>query len=181
MTAIRGIEHEARLPVLDHVGELRVRLMIALAAFTVAFGFAFWQNHAVLSLLIRPLAHTSAHAAGPLAQTAHTEQSLRTALLRQRIAFAALARNQDTPRTTEQAFTAAARADAAAVASIPTTPARSKLQAVKTRVVLQHDAALVSGLLLVVVGMNVSFARAYTAPRTIPDDASRCSMSRGNP
>jgi sec-independent protein translocase protein TatC len=122
MTAIRGIEHEARLPVLDHVGELRVRLMIALAAFTVAFGLAFWQNHAVLSLLNRPLAQTSAHAAGPLAQTARTEQNLRAALLRQRIAFRALARRQEGQPTTEQALTAAASADAAAAASIPTTP-----------------------------------------------------------
>jgi sec-independent protein translocase protein TatC len=122
MTAIRGIEREARLSVLEHVGELRVRLMIALAAFTVAFGFAFWQNHAVLSLLNRPLAHTSAHAAGPLAPTARTEQSLRAALLRQRLAFRALALSQDKPPTTDRALTAAASADAAVAASIPTTP-----------------------------------------------------------
>jgi sec-independent protein translocase protein TatC len=117
MTAVRPIEHEARLSVLEHVGELRVRLMIALAAFTVAFGFAFWQNHAVLSLLNRPLAHASIgaseRAGGPLAQTARTEQSLRSALLRQQIAFRALALTEGTPRTTEQALATAASADAA--------------------------------------------------------------------
>jgi sec-independent protein translocase protein TatC len=126
MTAVRPIEHEARLSVLEHVGELRVRLMIALAAFTVAFGFAFWQNHAVLSLLNRPLAHASIgaseRAGGPLAQTARTEQSLRSALLRQQIAFRALALTEGTPRTTEQALATAASADAAVAVAIPATP-----------------------------------------------------------
>jgi sec-independent protein translocase protein TatC len=122
MTAVRPIEYEARLPVLEHVGELRVRLMIALAAFAVAFGFAFWQNHAVLSLLNRPLAHTSVNKGGPLAQTARTEQSLRAALLRQRIAFRALTRTKRTPPATEQALAAAASADAVVADSIPTTP-----------------------------------------------------------
>jgi sec-independent protein translocase protein TatC len=122
MTAVRPIEHETRLPVLEHVSELRVRLMIALAAFAVAFGFAFWQNHAVLSLLNRPLAHTTVHAGGPLAQTASTEQNLRGALLRQRVAFRAISRTEDTPHTTEQALAAAASADAAVAASIPATP-----------------------------------------------------------
>jgi sec-independent protein translocase protein TatC len=105
MTAVRPIEHEARLSVLEHVGELRVRLMIALAAFTVAFGFAFWQNHAVLSLLNRPLAHASIgaseRAGGPLAPLALTE---------------------GTPRTTEQALATAASADAAVAVAIPATP-----------------------------------------------------------
>jgi len=122
MSAIRPIEHEARLPVLDHVGELRVRLMVALAAFAVAFGFAFWQNHAVLSLLDRPLAHATVHAGGPLAQTARTEQHLRAALLRQRLAFRALARTAGTPHTTARALAAAAGADAVVADSIPTTP-----------------------------------------------------------
>ncbi len=122
MTAVRAIEHEARLPVLEHVGELRVRLMIALAAFAVAFGFAFWQNHAVLRLLNRPLAHASVHAGGPLALTGRTEQSLGAALQRQRIAFRALTRTEGTSPTTKQALAAAANADAVVAASIPTTP-----------------------------------------------------------
>ncbi len=92
MTALtRPIDHEARLPVLEHVGELRVRLIISTAALVLAFGLAFWQNHAVLNVLNRPLAHASAgalkHSKGPLAQSARTQQSLRAALHRQRAAF----------------------------------------------------------------------------------------------
>lgn len=44
----RPISHEARLPLLMHVDELRTRLIVSAEAIAVAFGFAFWQNHAML-------------------------------------------------------------------------------------------------------------------------------------
>jgi len=68
----RAIGHEARLPLLTHVDELRVRLIISVATLAVAFGFAFWQNHALLNVLNRPLANATsgalAHSRGPLAE-----------------------------------------------------------------------------------------------------------------
>jgi hypothetical protein len=77
---LRPVSHEARLPLLEHVGELRARLVITLAAVAVAFGFAFWQNHALLNVLNRPLARASAGALrrshGALAQTARVQQTL---------------------------------------------------------------------------------------------------------
>src|SRR2546423_15718548 len=86
-----AISHEARLPFLAHVDELRMRLIVSVAAFAIAFGFAFWQNHAVLNVLNRPLAHATtgalAHSRGPLAQSARTQEALRVALARQRVAF----------------------------------------------------------------------------------------------
>ena len=69
-------------------GELRTRLVVSLAALVVAFGFAFWQNHALLNVLNRPLERATAgalgHSRGPLAQTARVQQSLSVALDRQR-------------------------------------------------------------------------------------------------
>jgi sec-independent protein translocase protein TatC len=123
--SVRPVSHEARLPLLEHVGELRLRLVISLAAFAVAFGFAFWQNHAVLNVLNRPLAHASAaalkHSRGPLAQSARTQLSLRAALERQRSAFELLARSAAPQQAAERrALSTAAQADAAAVAAIPT-------------------------------------------------------------
>ena len=92
----RPISHEARLPLLTHVDELRTRLIVSAAAIAVAFGFAFWQNHAVLHVLNRPLAHATAgaleHSRGPLAQSTRTQAALRIALNRQRAAFEQLAR-----------------------------------------------------------------------------------------
>jgi sec-independent protein translocase protein TatC len=119
-----SISHEARLPLLTHVGELRMRLIVCAAALAVAFGFAFWQNHAVLSVLNHPLANATSrahqHSRGPLAQSARTQEALRVALSRQRDAFELLAR-ASTGQTPAQrrALASAAQADAHAVAVTP--------------------------------------------------------------
>jgi sec-independent protein translocase protein TatC len=54
-TAIRPIGHEDRLSLVDHLDELRTRLMISAAMLAVAFGFCLWQNHALLHILNKPL------------------------------------------------------------------------------------------------------------------------------
>jgi sec-independent protein translocase protein TatC len=120
----KAISHEARLPLLAHVDELRMRLIVCAAVLAVAFGFAFWQNHAVLNVLNRPLANATsgalAHSRGPLAQSARTQQALRVALNRQRAAFALLARaSSRQPLAERRALTSAAQADAAAVTATP--------------------------------------------------------------
>jgi sec-independent protein translocase protein TatC len=51
----RPISHEDRLSVVDHLGELRSRLFLALIAFVVAFGLTSWQNHLVLEIVNHPL------------------------------------------------------------------------------------------------------------------------------
>jgi sec-independent protein translocase protein TatC len=123
----KAISHEARLPLLTHVDELRMRLIISAAALAVAFGFAFWQNHAVLNVLNRPLANATsgalAHSRGPLAQSARTQQALRVALSRQRAAFELLAHaSSREPPAARRALTSAAQADAAAVTATPGAP-----------------------------------------------------------
>jgi sec-independent protein translocase protein TatC len=127
--AVRPISHDARLPVTAHLGELRTRLIICLATLTAAFGFAFWQNHAVLRVLNHPLEHATAsaleHSRGPLAQAARTQHTLATALDRQRIAFELLARSVSARDQGEgRALSAAAQADAAAVATATPTQGR---------------------------------------------------------
>jgi sec-independent protein translocase protein TatC len=52
---IRPVAHEDRLSLVDHLDELRSRIMVALAAFGVAFGLAFWQNHVLLDIANGPL------------------------------------------------------------------------------------------------------------------------------
>src|SRR5918999_5126959 len=52
---IKPISHEERLSVVEHLGELRMRLFVSLAAFGVAFAITGWQNHAVLEVVNRPL------------------------------------------------------------------------------------------------------------------------------
>jgi sec-independent protein translocase protein TatC len=52
---LRPIGHEDRLSIVDHLDELRSRLVVCLAALLVAFGICFWQNNALLSVLNRAL------------------------------------------------------------------------------------------------------------------------------
>jgi sec-independent protein translocase protein TatC len=52
---LRPIGHEERLSIVDHLDELRSRLIICGLALVVAFGLCFWQNHRLLHLLNRQL------------------------------------------------------------------------------------------------------------------------------
>jgi len=54
--AIRPVGHDDHLSLVEHLDELRTRLIISLAALLVAFGFCFWQNHALLKLIGNPYA-----------------------------------------------------------------------------------------------------------------------------
>jgi len=54
-TAIRPIGHEERLSLVEHLDELRTRLIVSAVALAVAFGFCLWQNHALLKIINKPL------------------------------------------------------------------------------------------------------------------------------
>jgi Sec-independent protein secretion pathway component TatC len=55
MRRIKPIAHEEQLPVVDHLDELRSRLIVVGAAFLVAFGLTTWQSDLVLGILNAPL------------------------------------------------------------------------------------------------------------------------------
>ncbi len=55
MAKVRTIGHEDRLTLVEHLDELRGRLTVSVAAFVVALGLCFWQNHLILDLLNAPL------------------------------------------------------------------------------------------------------------------------------
>ena len=52
---MKPIDHEEQLTVVDHLGELRSRLIVSMAAFLVAFGLTTWQSHLVIEILNAPL------------------------------------------------------------------------------------------------------------------------------
>ena len=54
---LRPVSNHAQLSVVDHLDELRARLIVSLLAVAVAFGICFWQNHQLLKLINQPLAH----------------------------------------------------------------------------------------------------------------------------
>jgi sec-independent protein translocase protein TatC len=55
MRRVRPISHDERLSVIDHLDELRSRIVVSLLAFGVAFGLCSWQNHRILDILNKPL------------------------------------------------------------------------------------------------------------------------------
>lgn len=56
MSRLKPIEHDDRLTVVGHLSELRLRIIVALAGFAVAFCLCLWQNHLILTIANRPLA-----------------------------------------------------------------------------------------------------------------------------
>jgi sec-independent protein translocase protein TatC len=52
---IKRLNHDEEAPLVDHLGELRTRIVASLSAFGVALGLCFWQNHLLLELLRRPI------------------------------------------------------------------------------------------------------------------------------
>ena len=52
---VRPIAHEERLSIVEHLDELRSRLIISIIAFVVAWAICGWQNHLVLEILNAPL------------------------------------------------------------------------------------------------------------------------------
>jgi sec-independent protein translocase protein TatC len=58
--AIRPVRHEDHLSLVEHLDELRTRLIICTAALAVAFAVCFWQNHALIKILNGPLTRQTA-------------------------------------------------------------------------------------------------------------------------
>jgi sec-independent protein translocase protein TatC len=54
-SALRPIRHEDRLSLVDHLDELRTRLMVCAGVLAVVFGFCLWQNHRLLHIINKPL------------------------------------------------------------------------------------------------------------------------------
>jgi sec-independent protein translocase protein TatC len=55
MTRLRPVDFEDRLTLVEHLDELRTRIIISIAAFAVAFGLCFWQNNTLLDIANAPL------------------------------------------------------------------------------------------------------------------------------
>ena len=57
MPRIKPITHDDRLSIVEHLDELRSRLIVTAFALAVAFGLCFWQNHRLLDIVNDPLPH----------------------------------------------------------------------------------------------------------------------------
>ena len=55
MTRLRPVDFEDRLTLVEHLDELRTRIIISIAAFVAAFALCFWQNSRLLDIANKPL------------------------------------------------------------------------------------------------------------------------------
>jgi sec-independent protein translocase protein TatC len=55
VSAIKAIGHEDRLSLVEHLEELRTRLVVCVAALVVCFSICYWQNDALLDVVNGPL------------------------------------------------------------------------------------------------------------------------------
>jgi sec-independent protein translocase protein TatC len=146
MTVVRPIGHEDRLSLVEHLDELRTRLIVCIAIFMVAFSVCYWQNHWLLETVNRPLQSTQnldgkKRTKDPLEEAARfqlrsgdaqkaTAQALRTTSQ----VMAAIAAGQNLSpsvrRELQQAqreLDLAARAQATAAAAVPTNRSRQPI------------------------------------------------------
>src|SRR5215212_2193849 len=88
-TVLRPVGHEDEMSLVDHLDELRTRLLICLFSFLVLFGLAFWQSDRVLDIVNRPfnIATKDTTERGVLAKTAGFQRDI-GAFAKQAQAFA---------------------------------------------------------------------------------------------
>ena len=96
-TALRPIAHEDRLSLVEHLDELRTRIIICLIGFLVAFGVCFWQDDRILEILDRPL-EESAFTEGsddPLERAAAFQQAEKRLFLQWEVLAREMARSDE--------------------------------------------------------------------------------------
>ncbi|MBJ7521284.1 MAG: twin-arginine translocase subunit TatC [Solirubrobacteraceae bacterium] len=80
-TTLRPISHEDQLSLVDHLDELRSRLIICVIGLGICFGICFWQSDRVLEIVNKPIETTqrldgNGGTADPLEQTARFQREL---------------------------------------------------------------------------------------------------------
>lgn len=123
--AAARVAHDQKLTLVEHLDELRVRVIISVAALAIAFGFALWQNNALLDVLNRPLTHAAAqHVTGPVGAEARFDSAQRRALAANAAALGRLSRSTARLGTADRrTLVSAAAANAAALRAAPRKPA----------------------------------------------------------
>ncbi len=75
--ALRSIDHDDRLSIVEHLTELRTRLVLCGIVFAAVFGICIWQNDVALNIVNKPLERAMAsetQGGGPLRATDRLQQ-----------------------------------------------------------------------------------------------------------
>ena len=125
-TALRPIHHEDRLSLVEHLDELRTRIIICIAVFLGAFALCFWQNDRILDIMDRPLQKSAFtnDSEDPLEKSAEFQQSLKRQSLQIAVLSREMARSGNLSPGLEAQWLALSRQAQATAAAAPAKTAR---------------------------------------------------------
>jgi len=158
-TRLKPIGHDDRLSIVEHLTELRTRIIICVVGFSLAFGLCLWQEDRILDVVNKPLADVANakpcdETRDPLEQADCWQQSQK--VVNERLAAAA-----------------AALADSAAEDAVASTPQGSKKLPVTLGVGEPLTATLVAAgytALLIVLPLILWQAYAFVLPAFSPTE-----------
>ena len=126
-TALRPIRHEDRLSLVEHLDELRTRLIICVVAFVACFALCLWQDDAILDIVNRPLERSAFKqkegSKDPFERTAAFQAQVRRSANASAAAFDDLARAAD-DAATRRGYAQLAAQNRALARSVPPQEAR---------------------------------------------------------
>jgi sec-independent protein translocase protein TatC len=119
--ALRPVAHDDRLSLVEHLDELRTRIVICVIAFVACFAVTFWQNDLLLDLMNRPLEKTAFQKGSqdPFERAADYQQTIKAYLLKQAVANRALAQEERISADTRAMFEELADLGAATARATP--------------------------------------------------------------
>jgi sec-independent protein translocase protein TatC len=125
-TALRPIHHDDRLSLVEHLDELRTRLILCIVAFLAAFALCFWQNDRILDIMDRPLEKSAftKDSEDPLERSALFQESLKRLSLQLEVLSRQMARSEDATATEKAEWATLSRQAAATAAAAPKASAR---------------------------------------------------------
>src|SRR4051812_33529823 len=117
-TTLRSVGHDDRLSLIEHLTELRARIVISLIAFVACTAVCMWQNQRVLNILNDPLTSTQKASSKDPIQAGTLYNQLIAKYTRQSSAtFRRLAAVTDDPQTKRELNSLAASGDKLAAAA----------------------------------------------------------------
>jgi sec-independent protein translocase protein TatC len=125
-TALRPIHHDDRLSLVEHLDELRTRLILCIVAFLAAFALCFWQNDRILDIMDRPLEKSAftKDSEDPLERSALFQESLKRLSLQLEVLSRQMARSEDATAAEKAEWATLSRQAAATAAAAPKASAR---------------------------------------------------------